>query len=117
MDKKSALGLMITNTVMPQMAQLQQQGMQMQAQGVQAIMQAIQSIPQAPGLDPMLMQQIQGAIQGIQPVDIMPIVQTLQSLSEQVEILLLEDMPTEWVFDIERDSETKFITRVEARPA
>jgi len=113
MGRKSALGKMVAESVAPQLQQMAQQ----QQQATQMIVGAIQSIPQAPGLDPQIMQTIHGAIQSIQQIDIMPIVQTLQNMSEQIDMLSAAELrPTEWEFTVERDPQTHFITNVQVSP-
>ena len=110
MPKKSALGSMVQQSVLPQIQQMQQQS-------TQAIMQAIQSIQIPEGIDPRMLQQIEMAIQSIQQIDIMPIVQTLQNMSDQIESLsMAENRPTSWTMTVERDPETYFIKAAHIEP-
>ena len=109
-NRKSAMATMVQQAILPQIQQLEQQS-------TQAIMAAIANIPQSPGIDPMLLQQIEGAIAGVQQIDIMPIVQTLQNLSEQINTLsLAEERPTRWSMIVERDPETHFIKAAHIEP-
>ena len=87
---------------------------QMQQQSTAAVIDAIQSIPIPQGVDPSFMIQVEAAIAGIQLTDIAPVVQILQSLSQQVEALS-ESKPTEWVFEHKRDPRTKLLTGSTAR--
>lgn len=113
MARKSALGAMVAQALAPQFQQMQQQ----QMQATQAIIAAIQSIQPPPGTDPAIMQQISQAIQSIQQVDIMPMVETLQNMSAQIDMLsMAEQRPTEWQFNVERDPQTHFITSVQVSP-
>jgi len=114
MSKKSALGSVMQQSILPQMQQMQEQT-------VATIIQAIQNIPQPQGgggIDPMVIQQVMGAINRIQMPDITPVVATLGALAEHIDALpTLEDRPNEWTFDVERDPQTHFITSVKVTPA
>lgn len=110
MGRKSALGNIIAQTVLPPIQQAQQQS-------TMAIMQAIQSIPQPQGLDPMLLQQIEQAIAAVGQVDIMPVVGAIQNMSEQLNALSMADeRPTHWTMTMERDPMTHFLKRVHVSP-
>jgi len=106
-NRKSALGALVSKAVIPYIQQIEQQS-------TQAIISAIQNIRFPDNsIDPMLLQQIELAIQGIGQIDISPIVETLQNMAVQIDALAVET-PTAWEFEFERDSTTDYITNVRA---
>lgn len=111
-QRKSAMGAMVQQAVLPPLQQMVQQS-------TQAVMQAIASIPQPQqqAIDPRQLQQIQDSVDGISLPNIMVFVQTLDNLAEQINTLsAMEQRPIEWRFDVVRDKQTQLITSVEVTP-
>lgn len=98
----------VTQALIPQIQQFDQQS-------TQAILRAIQSIPQTQGFDPAMLGPLYDAIQNIPQPDMTTLVAIMASLSEQVDAI--PETPTEWNFDIKRDSTSKLITGVRVSPA
>lgn len=113
-NRKSAIGAMVQQAVIPAMQQMAQQQSQ---QIVQQIAQIIQSQPQDAGIDPMMLQELMAAIQGIVIPPIDGFVQTLENISMQIDALAMSEVrPTEWKFEVKRDPQTEFIKSVEVTP-
>jgi len=113
MARKSAIGTVMQQNLLPQIQQIAQQN-------TAAIMQAIQSIPQpeGPGIDPRMLQNIEAAVRSIAQTDVSPLIASIASISEQIDALpTLADRPNEWTFDVKRNPQTHFIESVKVTPA